>query len=249
MAASATNTYLMTGINAIFPWEARWESVQIGPSLTLTQGTILGEYTPVSEQQTLTTTGTATGGTFTLTFTSPDGRKYTTAAIASAAAASAVVSALVLLPNIGTGGVTATGGTLNTTPVVITFALALANQPLALLVVDGTLLTGSGHTVTPTINVRGINAGTYGAYASGNTDGTGVAKGILEYDVATDANNIITFGTATGGGEKQETYLSCPMFVAGTFSCADLTGLDATAVTDLGRLLQGSTTAGQFRMP
>src|SRR5215213_2171834 len=70
-----------------------------------------------SEVQTLTITGTPTGGTFKLEF-----KGQRTATINHNASAANVVSALVLLSTIGAGGVTATGGALPGTPVVITFA-------------------------------------------------------------------------------------------------------------------------------
>jgi hypothetical protein len=57
-----------------------------------------------SEAQTVTITGSPTGGTFTLTFGG-----QTTAGIAYNAVASAVQSALVALTSIGTGNVTVTG--------------------------------------------------------------------------------------------------------------------------------------------
>src|SRR5580693_4919695 len=125
---TAQNTYKMTGLDGLFGWESKWQSVQLGYSLTLAQGTILGEYTPVSDQQTVTITGTPTGGTFTLTYTAPSGQTYTTAAINYNASAANVVTALTALSVIGTGGVTATGGTLPGTPVVVTFAAGLANS-------------------------------------------------------------------------------------------------------------------------
>jgi hypothetical protein len=67
--------------------------------------------------QTLTMSGTPTGGTTTLTY---DGR--TTGTIAYNAAAAAVQTALEALPNIGTGGVTCGGGPWPATPITVTFA-------------------------------------------------------------------------------------------------------------------------------
>ena len=70
-----------------------------------------------NEQQTVTVTGTPTGGTFTLTYAGA-----TTAAIPFGATSAQVVTALEALPNIGAGNVTGSGGALPGTPVVITFA-------------------------------------------------------------------------------------------------------------------------------
>lgn len=88
--------------------------------------------------------------------------------------------------------------------------------------------------------------GTYGAYASGNVDGTQNPVGILQYACVVDASGNITFGAGPAGtSEWGETYKGAPMYRSGEFSCADLTGLDANAVTKLGRLVQGTTSAGR----
>lgn len=88
--------------------------------------------------------------------------------------------------------------------------------------------------------------GTYGAYASGNVDGTQNPVGILQYACVTDASGNITFGGGPAGtSEWGETYKGAPMYRSGEFNCADLVGLDANAVTKLGRLVQGTVTAGR----
>lgn len=98
-----------------------------------------------SEVQTLTQTGSPTGGTFKLSF---KGRR--TATIAYNASAATIVAALEALYVIGAGGVTATGGPLNTTPVVITFAGALAKKAVPLLVLAVNSLTGG---TSPTVGI------------------------------------------------------------------------------------------------
>lgn len=90
-----------------------------------------------SDKQTLTITGTPTGGTFTLTFGAD-----TTAGIAYNATASAVQTALEALATIDPGDVTVTGGPLPGTPVVITFTGQYAGQAVTLLTADDTNLTG-----------------------------------------------------------------------------------------------------------
>jgi hypothetical protein len=93
--------------------------------------------TPVSEQQTLTITGTPTGGTFRINF-----KGVTSGAIAYDASAADVQAALELMSTIGAGNVTCSGGALPGTPVVITFANNLADQALPLAVVVDSALTG-----------------------------------------------------------------------------------------------------------
>lgn len=114
----------------------------------LASGAVLGG---VNEQQTITITGTPTGGTFTLTY---DGA--TTANIAYNAAASAVVAALEALPNIGSGNVAGSGGALPGTAVVITFQNQLGRQNVNQMTAAHALTGGT----TPTIAVTTTTAGT-----------------------------------------------------------------------------------------
>lgn len=99
--------------------------------ITLSAGT--------AEVQTLSKTGTVSGGTFTLTFMGE-----TTATIAYNAANSAVQSALEALPNIAPGDITLGGGPVNTTPVTITFGGQYASADVPLIISDSTSLTGGG---------------------------------------------------------------------------------------------------------
>lgn len=103
-----------------------------------------------NEQQTITVTGTPAGGTFTLTFNGA-----TTANIAYNAAASAVVTALEALPNIGPGNVTATGGALPGTPVVVTFTNQLGKQNVSQMTAAHAFTGGT----TPAIAVTTTTAG------------------------------------------------------------------------------------------
>jgi hypothetical protein len=90
------------------------------------------------------------------------------------------------------------------------------------------------------------SAGTYGPYATGNVDGTQNAVAILQYACATDASSNITFGSVAGQSEWGVTSKSAPAYFSGDFRTEDLVGLDAGAVTKLGRLIQGTTTAGEL---
>lgn len=90
-----------------------------------------------NEVQTLTITGTPTGGTFTITFGG-----QTTDPIAYNASAAAVELAFEALPNVGAGNGTCAGGALPGTPVTITFTGALAGVDVPLATADGSGLTG-----------------------------------------------------------------------------------------------------------
>jgi uncharacterized phage protein gp47/JayE len=109
-----------------------------------------------NEQQTVTITGGPTGGTFTLTFGG-----QTTAAIAYNATAAAVVAALEALSNVGAANVTATGGPLPGTAVVVTFTGRLGSQNVALMTATSALTGGT----SPAVTVTETRAGGFGARA------------------------------------------------------------------------------------
>jgi hypothetical protein len=89
--------------------------------------------------------------------------------------------------------------------------------------------------------------GTYGPYATGNVDGTQNPTHILMYACITDASGNVTLGSsvAAGAGEWGQTQKGAPAYASGEFSCVDLVGLDAGAVTKLGRLIQGTVSSGR----
>jgi len=91
------------------------------------------------ETQTLTITGTPTGGTFTITYAG-----QTTAPIAYNASAATVQTALAALSNIGAGNVACTGGALPGAAVVIDFSGgALAGTAPALATTTSALTGGT----------------------------------------------------------------------------------------------------------
>lgn len=104
-----------------------------------------------ADVQTVSISGTPTGGTFALGFggaiTSP---------IAYNAASSAVQTALQALSTIGSGNVTCTGGPLPGTPVVCTFAGTLATGYQGLMTANSGGLTGGS---SPTVSVAHTTTG------------------------------------------------------------------------------------------
>lgn len=110
-----------------------------------------------SEVQTVTITGSPTGGTFTLTF-----QGSTTAAIAYNATAAAVEAALQALPNLLPTDVAVTGGPGPATPWVVTFAPHLGN--VTQMTAAGSFTGG----ITPAIAVTTTTPGVNPAPASGN---------------------------------------------------------------------------------
>lgn len=102
-----------------------------------------------SETQTITISGTPTGGTFTLTF---DGQ--TTAPIAFDAVNTAVDTALEALSNLEVGDVTVSGGPGPGTPFVVTFLASLGDVPL--MTANGAgLIGGTAPTVVVTAGTPG----------------------------------------------------------------------------------------------
>lgn len=97
----------------------------------------------VSEVQTLTPSGTISGGTFTLT-----ARGYTTAALPNTATAAQIAAALNALPGVFC---TATGGPINTTAVVVTFT---RSGDMAQMTLDSSL-TGSSPAVAVSTTTSG----------------------------------------------------------------------------------------------
>ena len=143
-----------------------------------------------NEVQTLTITGTPTGGTFKLEY-----KGQRTAAIAYNAAAAAVQSALEALPSIGTGGVTGGGGALPGTPVTITFAgtnTAARAQPL-ITVVESALTGGT----TPAAAVAETTPGVTGTLRDAPIGSQYINSANGKLYAKTAANTWTVVGTQT----------------------------------------------------
>ena len=151
--------------------------------------------TQASEVQTVTITGTPTGGTFTLSF-----RGQTTSALAYNATSGTVTTALEALSTIGAGNVTLTGGPGPGTPYVVTFASALANQSVDTIVAVGAFTGGTA----PAIAVVKTTPGSTGWLSAGLISEDGVAKDVKEnskeiraYGLATPVRKIVTSSDVT----------------------------------------------------
>ncbi len=84
------------------------------------------------------------------------------------------------------------------------------------------------------------------AYTIPNGAGTQKATGACIYTCQTDAAGQIAYSSTQTTDEWGQTSDVAGMFVTGTFDVSKLVGLDAKAVTDLGRLRWGTTTAGEI---
>ena len=123
---------------------------------------VIGKFAAgTSEVQTLTPSGTWTSGTYTLTF-----QGETTAAIAVAATAADVVTALNLLPNIRSGDVVGGGVALNAGAMTITFAQDYAGVDVPLMTADVSSVVGAGHAVAITESTPGTYSADQGGLTS-----------------------------------------------------------------------------------
>lgn len=157
------------------------------PLALATSGTYSGKAVPMgaraNEGQTVTITGTPTGGTFTLTF---DGE--TTAGIAYNANAAAVQTALEGLSNVTAGDVTVTGGPGPGTPYVVTFSGGdEAGTDVPVMTASGASLTGGS---SPAVAVTTTTAG-----GPSQTDGSNTLWGFLYMPVSVPAGATNVHGS------------------------------------------------------
>ena len=142
-----------------------------------------------AEVQTFTETGSPTGGTFTVTFNGG-----TSGTINWNSTAAACQTTLQAMPQIGTNNATCSGGPLNTTPITITFAGALATGPQSLFAMGTNSLTGgSSPSITfaettkgiaalgsgLTLDFKGVASGSYAQAASGNQPAASGSNGAV----------------------------------------------------------------------
>lgn len=222
----------------MYPDDAREISVQLAQG-SYAKGQVLGEMTGTNELQTITITGSPTGGTVTVTFGG-----QTTAAIPYNANAAQVQAALEALSTIGGGNVNVTGGPGPGTPFRVEFVNTLGGANQAAMTTTDSFTGGSSpaSAVATVTNGAAGTAGRFKAYAATNADGSQVARLILQYACTVDVSNKVTLT-----GEWGNTYDYAPAYWRGTFRAEDLVGLDNKAVNGLGgRILRGTTAAGIF---
>lgn len=208
------------------------------PGVAVLAGTVVAQASAsVNEVQTLNATGTVSGGTFELSIgtATPVEVAYD---VSNADLKTAIEALLVDAGFVG-GTVTITNGPLPA-DTTVTFGGGLAGRPVPLLVVDDGSITGGG-TLEVVRTTPGATAGSWGAYDATRSDGLEVAKGVADF-----AFNVNDFGGTVAGEapDEESEAADVPIWVSGRFQTEELVGLDADAVTALGRLEQGSTSAG-----
>ncbi|MFF2731786.1 hypothetical protein ACFVS9_28245 [Streptomyces sp. NPDC058008] len=152
-----------------------------------------------SEVQTVTVTGTPTGGTYTLTFSG-----QTTAAIPYNATAAQVKTALENLSNINPGDVATAGGPHPGTPVTVTFAGQYTGDNVAQMTASGANLTGG---TTPSVTVATTTAG--GTDIA--SDGTQVLAGFLVSEISFNPASTKAAGALLWHGEVFAAKLPVPL--------------------------------------
>lgn len=221
------------------PDDSIMENIKLADA-TYLAGTLVGELVGVKEVQTLSTSGTVSGGTFTLTYGTDE-----TSALDFDATAAEVRDALNALDSIGDGGVSVTG-TLAGDNMAITFEFV---GDATLLVADSTSITGGG-TIAVGATTAGTagTPGTYGKYDQDATSGVQYPTHILRYPYVVSSGLYYLGDTASSEWLQNSIYANA--WVNGLFSCADLVGLDVSAVSALNaRLLQGDIDSGRLWIP
>jgi hypothetical protein len=215
-------------------------AVNLAPSTVYQRGTVLGKIAnSANAVQTISDTGTVSGGTYTISGTNPvTGASFTTAAIAYDANNAAIKAALEAVLGAGIT-VTVAGSGMPTNDTTLTFSGTGAGVPVPLMTITNSV-TGGGSLAIANTTV-GRSAGTYAAYADGGT--TDPAVCILQYACATDALGQVYFGS-TAGSEFGSARPDAPAYFAGVFATSELVGLDANGVTDLKARLEGTTSDG-----
>lgn len=146
-----------------------------------------------SAVQTITITGTPTGGTFSFSFGG-----VTIVGLARNVSTTDLQTALTGMPTIGAGNVTVTGTAGSS--YVLTFGGTMANKPLPLGVVVGSLTGGSN----PTIGIAETTRGTAGDVTSHVRPYLGQDQRVWVFDFLDGAyrkRQIISLGEVTGFGD------------------------------------------------
>lgn len=254
MALAPSVTYLSADglVPSRNPNEAHTDAVVLAPG-TYVRGQALGEFTArtaAAEVQTLTFTGTPTGGTFRLGFNGQITGAITYSTTNATLEAN-ILAALIALSNIGTGNVTVSSATSGTV-VTITFAGVLANinQPMITFAVNG-LTGGSTPTATVAETTPGHPGGVcYAAYNDSLSNGLQVFRALNKYDVTVDEQGRVQ---GPGLGLGIGTSLTTPAYFSGTFYGSAVTGLDANGIADCCRMIVGvssslSTAGTEFKL-
>jgi hypothetical protein len=230
MAAGPSNRYSGQVLQpARNPGKAKPDAVRLNPG-TYPYGQLLGQsltYTAANDVQTLSVTGTPTGGSFLLNFNGD-----TIGPVLYNSTAAQLQALLDADPQIGAANTLVSGGPLPGTALVITFQNLCGNLLQPVMTILSNSLTG-GSSPTPSVahTTSGAMAGGGWGIYNHSLTGTGfdTAKSILQFAVTVDVQ-----GNVHGpGGMWNETNFTAPVWTSGEFYAAEIVGLDSNAVTAL----------------
>ena len=246
MPTAAQVTFSQKRTLPIYPNTGRQIAVPLAPGI-YNAGQVVGQITSanVNDVQTITVAA-CTHSTLTL-YNLPGGLSYAAAQDITPAALTTALNALLGANSVVVTGTYAagSGGTY-----IFTFSGGnYSGQPIGVIVVSATFVGGSSPTAVNVHTTTGVGPlGAYGTYASGNSDGTQTAIGILEYPCVVVGNQIYLGSQASS--EFGQAQLTAPVWYRGDFDTADLAGLDSTAVTSLGaHYITGSGATGVLHIP
>ena len=225
--------------------EPIWESFQFGASQAIAKGTVVaiktsdGKVYPyvastlVTPPTTPTFVAAGAGGswptgiyTVAVAFLNPQGETTP---------CPAVFLSVTLGQNIRVPAITGIDATVTKTRVYVNGFLAAEINVAATATVQTDIANFSG--ALAGIAQQATNT------AKNVTSGLQQPIGVTAVDVTSDSTGRLMLGLNTPG-EFGQTYNDAPIFLKGYFLTADLTGLDAYAVSQLGRLTWGSVTTG-----
>jgi hypothetical protein len=238
MSISSTQRFSVDRLQPAHPAPAAaMGTVRLPGLINWVKGQVLGYVTGTlaNAVHRLTATGTLTGGTIRLVY----GNDITAPIIYSATAATFVANIQAAMDALVGAGNTVVSGT---GPFDITFQNELAGRSIPIPSIVNAL-TGTSPVITPTLQTAGHpGSGLAGVYNDALSNGQEVAKCVLAESVATNLRGeIIT--------DRPGNYPSAPVYTFGPFFVSDLVGLDANAVTDLGRIINGTiSTSGAVLM-
>jgi hypothetical protein len=242
--SASTLNFPFGRVDPVYGDETNQVHVDIPPNVTIVAGTILGQVTTAANDvQTITISGSPTGGTFTLSNIPTSSGTQSLTGIAYNASSASIQTSLLAL--VGTGNATVTGSAGG--PYTLTWTGAMGNQPVANLTASHALTGGTSPAAAVTKATTGVTAGTWSAYASGNSDGSQTPSLIMTYTVTSDGSGNVYYST-TASSEYGFASRSCPAYRKGAFRTTDLVGLDSNAVTKLGRLLSGTVANGVIQL-
>lgn len=229
-------TYSGGGLNPLYD-TARCDSVALRAGKSYEQGRLLGHVpgtgTAANEVQRITVTGTPTGGGFYLRYGT-----LLSALIPYNSTAAAVKTILEAV--FGAGNVNTSGGALPGTAVDVTFQGEAAGLPHDLMTTINAFTGGTAPAAAVTRQTVGKPAGGFfDVYNDSATDGTQTAKRILKYPYSVNHLGVMTMGD-TPDVDRFFPQRGAAAYFQGHFRVTDLVGLDANAVADLGRLINGN---------